>query len=173
MEELVRRSFTFIAITIIAALSCSKSERGIIRSFPLDNLDGVIAGSNVAIDKEVTSDGRGSLRVEASNEITVPLFEVHDLQVDNARLFYQAKVRTDGVIGQVFLEMLVHMPDGGEYYSKGQNSLLSGTTYWTSQETPFILQKGERPDYIKLNLVINGRGTAWIDDVKLVKGPLK
>ncbi len=168
----MKRFFASIAIPIILALSCSKTEQGVIRNFPLDNLDGVIAGSNVAIDKEITSDGRGALRVEASNMITVPLFEVHDLEIENARLFYQAKLRTEGVIGQVYLELLVHMPDGGEYFSKGQNTLLSGTTDWTSQETPFILQKGQRPDYIKLNLVINGHGTAWIDDIKLVKGPL-
>jgi hypothetical protein len=36
----------------------------------------------------------------------------------------------------------------------------------------FFLKKGEKPDYIKLNLVIEGKGTAWIDDIGLFKTPL-
>lgn len=37
---------------------------------------------------------------------------------------------------------------------------------------PFFLQKGENPDNVKLNLVIEGKGTVWIDDIHLYKGPL-
>lgn len=44
---------------------------------------------------------------------------------------------------------------------------------WTTVETPFFLQKGQNPDNIKLNLVVNGKGTVWIDDIKLIKGPLQ
>jgi len=28
-------------------------------------------------------------------------------------------------------------------------------------------KKGENPDNVKLNLVINGKGTAWIDNIRL------
>lgn len=168
----MRRLIAVIAAIGIVGIMCSKSERGIVRIFTLDNLDGVIAGSNVTIDKEITSDGGGSLRIEASDSVTVSLFEVRDLDIEKTRLFYQARLRTEGVIGQVYLEMWVHVPGRGESFSRGQQTLLTGTTDWTSQEIPFILQAGERPDYIKLNIVINGHGTAWIDDIKLVKGPL-
>ena len=60
----------------------------------------------------------------------------------------------------------------GEFFSRGLQSPLTGTTNWTTEETPFLLKKGEKPDLVKLNLVINGKGTAWIDDVLLLKGPL-
>ena len=50
---------------------------------------------------------------------------------------------------------------------------LTGTTKWMTVQTLFALKKGERPDVIKLNLVIDGRGTVWIDDVHLLKGPIK
>ena len=49
---------------------------------------------------------------------------------------------------------------------------LSGTVEWATQETPFFLQRGQNPDNVKLNLVIEGTGTAWIDDVRLVRAPL-
>ena len=49
---------------------------------------------------------------------------------------------------------------------------LSGTTDWTTRETPFFLQKGENPDNVRMNLVINGKGTVWIDDIRLLMAPL-
>lgn len=50
---------------------------------------------------------------------------------------------------------------------------LTGTTNWTTKETPFLLEKGPNPDLVKLNLVTHGEGTAWIDDIVLLKGPLR
>jgi hypothetical protein len=61
----------------------------------------------------------------------------------------------------------------GEFFSRGLQRPLSGTMEWTTVEIPFFLQKGQNPDNIKLNLVVNGKGTVWIDDIKLIKGPLQ
>jgi len=36
-----------------------------------------------------------------------------------------------------------------------------------------FFKKGENPDNVTLNLVINGKGTVWIDDIHLIKAPLK
>jgi hypothetical protein len=103
----------------------------------------------------------------------VRLFEVGDIDVENARLIYQAKVRTENVEGKVYLEMWCHFPGKGDFFSRGLQTPLTGTTGWTTEETLFFLQKGENPDNVKLNLVIDGKGTAWIDDIHLLKGPLK
>jgi hypothetical protein len=40
-------------------------------------------------------------------------------------------------------------------------------------QTPFLFQKGQRPDKVTFNLVINGRGAVWIDDIMLSKESLK
>jgi hypothetical protein len=170
----MRRSLAFSLVTSLLILaSCAKHNQvGIIRQFPLDDMTGVIYQSNAQIDKTVSADGRGSLKIETTEPITVPIFEINDLKIDNAKIFYQAKVRTKDVIGQVYLEMLCHFPNKGEFFSRGQETLLTGTTEWTSQEIPFVLQKGEIPDIIKLNLVINGHGTVWVDDIALSRGPL-
>jgi len=132
----------------------------------------VLARSGVADDGEITSDGNGSLRFTAVGPTTFPLYETGDIDVENARLIYQAKLRTEGVDGTVYLEMWCHFPGRGEFFSRALHAPLSGSVEWTTQETPFVLKKGENPDNVKLNLVIDGKGTAWIDDVKLVKGPL-
>jgi hypothetical protein len=136
-------------------------------------LEGVITQSGVQIDKEVSSDGNGSLRMTAAEPTVVRLFELGDMHVENARLIYQAKLRTQGVEGQAYLEMWCHFPGKGEFFSRGLQTPLTGTTNWTTEETPFFLKKGENPDNVKLNLVINGKGTAWIDDIRLLKAPLQ
>jgi hypothetical protein len=154
--------------------SCSQSVSQVaeLKSFHMDNLEGLITQSGVQIDKAVSSDGQGSLRVIATEPVVVRLYEVRDLNIENARLMYQAKVRTEGVEGQVYLEMWCHFPGKGEFFSRGLQNALTGTSNWVTMETPFILKKGEKPDYIKLNVVINGKGTVWIDDIRLLKGQL-
>jgi hypothetical protein len=77
------------------------------------------------------------------------------------------------VQGQAYLEMWCRFPGKGEFFSRALQAPLSGTVEWSSQETPFFLKKGEDPDEIKLNLVVNGTGTVWIDDIRLIKGPLR
>ena len=128
--------------------------------------------SGVEIDPAVSSDGKGSLRIVAEKPTVVNLFETGDLDIDNANLLYQAKLRTENLKGKIYLEMWCHFPGKGEFFSRGLTSPVSGTVEWTTQETPFFLQQGENPDNVKLNLVIDGTGTAWIDDIRLTSGPL-
>jgi hypothetical protein len=67
--------------------------------------------------------------------------------------------------------MWVHFKDGGEYFSRGLDRTITGTTNWMTMEIMFILEKGQNPDNVKLNLVIEGKGTVWIDDIVILKGP--
>jgi hypothetical protein len=173
---MVWKNFVLLAaLSFIIICGCTQKKSSVVelKKFPVDGLEGVITQTGVELDNKITSDGKGSLRITADGPTTVRLFEVHDLDVEDARLIYQAKVRTEGVEGQVYLEMWCNFPGKGEFFSRGLQSPLSGSTGWTTEETPFFLQKGEKPDYVKLNLVVNGKGTAWIDDILLLKGPLK
>lgn len=162
-------------LMIWAVTGCQKSSKEAVelKYYPLDSMEGVITQSGVEIDKSISADGKGSLKIVATGPIVIRLFETGDLNVENARITYQAKVRTEGLEGQAFLEMWCGFTGKGEFFSRGLQSPLSGTMGWTTAETPFFLQKGQNPDNIKLNLVVNGKGTAWIDDIKLIKGPLQ
>jgi hypothetical protein len=40
-------------------------------------------------------------------------------------------------------------------------------------ETPFFLKKGENSDNVTLNRVFTGKGTARIDDIRLLEAPLR
>ncbi len=167
--------FSVWVILVFALLACSQSTTNAVemKHFPIDNLDGIISKTGVQLDKETSSDGNGSLKITTTQPMIIRLYEVKDIDIENARLTYQARIRTENVEGQVYLEMWCHFPGKGEFFSRGLQSPLTGNTDWTTEETPFFLRKGESPDYIKLNLVINGKGTAWIDNIRLIKGPLK
>ncbi len=122
---------------------------------------------------------RGSIAVErdgwvvdAREEQTIRLFEVRDPQVEQCLITYRAAMKTDGLAGRAFLEMWCRLPGRGEFFSKGLNQAVKGTTDWASYEIPFYLKKGQRPDLIKLNLVIEGRGKVWMKDIQLLKTPL-
>lgn len=173
MKKLV---FIIWCIVVLALIACSQTKTTAneteLKNFPVDNLDGVISTSDVKLDNEVSSDGNGSLKITVTKPTVVLLYEVKDIDIENARLIYQARVRTENIEGQAYLEMWCHFPGKGDFFSRGLQSPLTGTTDWTKAETPFFLQKGENPDYVKLNLVINGKGTVWIDDIRLIKGPL-
>lgn len=144
-----------------------------IKEYPLDNMAGVLTQSNVTFDPNVSADNKGSLRIDASSPMTVRLYEVRDIDVDRARLTYQAKLKTQDFQGRVFLEMWCVFTGRGEYFSRALETAVSGTTGWVTQETPFFLKKGQKPDIVRLNLVVDGKGTVWIDEAKLIRGPLK
>lgn len=164
-------------VCLIIALVCGCAKKGaeeiVIQRYPLDSMNGVIAGSGVMLDTEITSDGAGALRITADGPLVVRLFETGDIDVENARLLYRAKLRTENVNGRVYLEMYCRVPGAGEAFSRGLQSPLSGTNEWVTEEIPFFFQKGQNPDNVKLNLVVDGTGTAWIDDIVLLKAPLQ
>lgn len=174
---MVIKSFTFFInlILIFAVFGCSKPSTAVVdlKRFPVDSIKEIITQSGIEIDKVVSSDGKGSLKITATEPTVVMLYETGDIDIENARLIYQAKVRTEGIDGKVYLEMWCHFPGKGEFFSRGLQTPLTGTTNWTTEETPFFLKKEENPDNVKLNLVIDGKGTAWIDDIRLMKGPLQ
>ena len=165
-----------LTLTVLIFVSgCSKPSSTVmeVKHYKMESLEGLITRTDVAIDKEITSDGNGSLRITANQPTTIRLYETGDIDVENARLTYQAKVRTEGIQGKVYLEMWCQFTGKGEFFSRDLSSPLSGTTDWSTEETAFFLKKGENPDNVKINLVIEGKGTVWIDDVHLFKGPLQ
>ena len=152
-------------------MSCSKtsSKDKVIRQYACDSLDGLVRLSGIEVDDRVKSEGKGSLKITLTEPAVIQLFETGDLDIEEAPLVYQAKLRTEGVQGRVYLEMWCHFEGKGEFFSRGLDSPLSGTNNWANVETPFFLKAGENPDNIKLNLVGEGTGIIWVDDIRLVK----
>jgi hypothetical protein len=102
----------------------------------------------------------------------VPLFEVAVPALDDCKVVYRAKLRSQGLSGKAYLEMWVRVAGVGEAFSRGLDQPLTGDTGWVTREIPFFLQKGEKADLVKLGLVFEGAGTVWIRDIELLKAPL-
>ena len=109
--------------------------------------------------------------IDAKEGQTIRLFELENPDAEQCFVTYSATMKTEGLAGRAFLEMWCRLPGRGEFFSKGLNQAITGTTDWASYEIPFYLKKGQRPDLIKLNLVIEGRGKVSMKDVQLLKTP--
>lgn len=144
----------------------------ILKFYPLDSTQGILQKDAVKLDTFVSADGKGSLRITTHEAARIRLFAVGDLAMSDTTLVYAAKVRSENLQGKAFLEMLCHFPGKGEYFSRALGTAVTGNTGWILQEAPFYLKKGQDPDNITLNIIINGKGTVWIDDIRLVKRPL-
>lgn len=174
MKARIKFIFCLIVLAVWALAGCKgqATTTADLAVYPADDMSSVLTKSGIEADAAITADGHGSLRLTAVEPTTFRLYETGDIDIENARLIYQARIRTEGVEGQVYLEMWCHFAGKGEFFSRALHAPVTGTVEWTSQETPFFLRKGENPDNVMLNLVVNGKGTAWIDDIRLVRGSL-
>ncbi len=126
----------------------------------------------VRFDLRTSRDGNGAVVVTSREPQVVPLYDVGGLDIDNAQLVYQAWLRTEEVVGQAYLEMWCVFSGRDEFFSRGLAQAVTGTHDWVQVETVFLLERDQRPSRVRLNLVLNGRGRVWVDDIRLLRRPL-
>ncbi len=158
-----------LAFVALLALVTSLSRAEDLRKLALDDVSSI--SPKIEADTEVKVEGRSSVRITAQWPTTVYLGEIVDLDVENAELIYSAKVKT-ALDGSAFLEMWAHV-GGGQYFSRGTHDHVGGKSEWKTIRTPFLFQQGQKPDKLTLNLVIDGTGTVWVDDIVLSMERLK
>ena len=163
----VLRVYIFFALLSFASASGQASE---LTRLSLDDITSL--GTTLNQDPVVKVEGSGSIKISTLWPTTISLGEVEELDVENGQIIYRAKVKSEKLEGTAFLEMWCHV-GGGQYFSRGMNSTVTGTMTWKTLQTPFMLQASQTAKKVTLNVVINGRGTIWIDDVQLLKEPLQ
>lgn len=163
-----------LIVTLIVFAACSKEypQLNDLMSFPIKSLEGVIDQSNIIFDSERSSDRNGSLRIEATEPLTVRLYETGDIDAEDCRLVYTAKILTENLNGRAYLEMWCVFDSLGEFFGRDLQTPVTGSDKWSPEEVFFLLQKSQNPSNVKLNLIIDGTGTVWIDDIHLIKAPL-
>ncbi|MCP3986055.1 MAG: hypothetical protein GY723_16860 [bacterium] len=159
--------FLLCFVLLVACGATGSKQTAMLYANPLDSPDGVIARSSVTLDPATSWDDGGSLRIDAAQATTVRLFETGDVDAEDGVVIYSARIRTEGVDGKVYLEMWAILPGEGEFFSRALDQPISGSVEWTSQQTPFFLKAGQNPENLKLNVVIEGTGTVWIDDIRV------
>lgn len=160
-------------VLLVAALGCNKKGPGApsdIESFACDSMEKVVTTDMVAFDPGFSADGKGSLKVTVEQPATVQLFEVPAPGAESAKYIFRAKVNMKDLLGDANLQMIIRFRNGGEVNAY---QTVKGPGAWTPMEVFGIVQKGQKPDMVRLNLLVNGTGTCWVDDVHLVQQPLQ
>lgn len=165
MRSILRAST--MALLLGSGCASPGSEPRAIYSNALNSVDDILTRDGVAADSEISHDGQASIRIDASESTTVRLAEVEPEAAENTMLTYRGHLRSEGLTGKAYFEMLCSVPGKGEFFSKALDSALTGSTEWVTQETPFFLDSGQRAQTVKLNLVVEGSGTVWVDDIVL------
>lgn len=164
--------FSLIIISILINISCREElPVELLYRFPADDLANTIDRELIEFDPDISFDNNGSIKIIADAPVIVRLFEIEDLNIHDMTLIYKAYVRTRGLKGNVFLEMRVTFHDRIRL-ARGLKSMIRTDKNFTEIDTIFFLKKNHFAESISLNLVIEGRGTVWIDDLRLYKGPL-
>jgi len=143
--------------------------------FPVDDaseLSGDIDRVGAEMDYSTSSDGNGSLRIDAEGPTTfVELAKVWGNGEDLSfrQLVYEARVRTQDV-GPVFLVMQAGVTGApeGSMPVVGRDHAITGTHDWTTLEVHAGNGGGVKHLTTTLQLEIHGGGTVWIDDLRLL-----
>jgi len=159
-----RTAHVGVAVCLAAfATGCKRGEPRALRTF---------GPADTPIEKTGVVAEDGGWRIEADGPRSVRLFEIADPGVDDVRLDYSATMRSEGLAKEAYLEMWVRFPGKGEYFSKGLESPLTGTTGWSQAQIPFLLKEGQRPDLVRLQVTLTGSGSVWLKDVAVMATPL-
>lgn len=134
-----------------------------------DSLDGVVMKDRMSLDNQVFCEGKGSLKVTAEMPTTFQLYEIPYPPAENADLVCKAKVRGQDLAGGVALQMVVVFPSGGEVPVQGASV---SPTDWQEAQVTASLPPGQKASKVRVNLIFDAMGgSAWIDDIRLVKVP--
>lgn len=162
-----------VMICLVFSTQVFADDGKIIGKFPIDGSQSIVDKSLASFDKQMSSDGNGSIKIETDKPIVVRLFTIGGLDVEDAKLIYRAKVKTKDFKGVVYLEMWLTFKDKSTYFSRGLDNSISDESDWETLQTPFFLKKGQNPESALLSIAVIGEGVAWIDNIELLKAPLE
>jgi hypothetical protein len=149
-----------------------------LKSFRLNTMNGILATANVSIDSSQSADSithtKGALKIEAPSSMTVKLVQTGPLSANDCMLIYRATFRSKELSGRAYLLMTVRWSDGLETFSRGFEQAIIGSVPWVMEDISYTLDRtGKTVANVTLGMVIEGTGTVWVNDVKLLKAPKK
>jgi hypothetical protein len=131
----------------------------------LDSIDAILTRTGVTLD---TEHGRG-LRIDANHQGTIRLVDVRPHAAEGIELVFRGHLRSRGLSGRAYFEMRCSVPGKGEHSARGLKQAVTGTTDWVQQATPLVLERGERCEIVQLNVVVEGAGVVWVENIGLAQ----
>ncbi|MEJ2368503.1 MAG: hypothetical protein P8Z49_09210 [Acidobacteriota bacterium] len=141
------------------------------QTFPCDNLQQVVSPEYVSLDKTTSADGKGSIKITASQPTTIKLFNIK-YPGKNSKFTFDIKMKTENFSGQAYLKMDILYEGGGHASIQNyQDALMGDSGGWVPESISYTVP--QKPYAIEISAVLNGTGTVWFDDGKLIRQSLK
>lgn len=124
----------------------------------------------VSVDKNVKAGGEGAIKVEAAQGAMVTIADQKNLAIkkDNT-LWCILKVKCSGVKQRAYFEMWCDVGNGQRAFSKGLDQPLQGDTDWREIHLPMMVNGDFLVNRALVNVVVEGPGTVWVDQIKFAK----
>jgi hypothetical protein len=135
-------------------------------------MESILTRNGVALDRAISYSGNGAIRINATGATVIRLAEGQPQDAEGVVLMYRGHVRTANLMGRTYLEMSCTIAGKTESLSTAPADPVTGTTDWVRQEAQLSLDKGQRAQTVRLNLVIQGRGIVWVDNIVLAQSLL-
>ncbi|WP_038165171.1 hypothetical protein [Verrucomicrobium sp. BvORR106] len=154
-----------LAVVCALALTVPVVQSRDLGVLPCNRLDQV--KTVVSMDRDITADGNGSLKVVAEQGASVTLVDQDGFHVGEGNTFWcVAKVKGAGIKQRAYLEMWCEFDKMGRAFSKGLGQILQGDTDWVEVRLPMMINQPALLKRALVNVVIEGPGTVWVDEVK-------
>lgn len=123
--------------------------------------------TTVTVDRQTSADGNGSLKVEAVQGGLVTVADQDGFDVKEGNTFWcVVKVKGAGLKQRAYLEMWCEFKGQGRAFSKGLGQILQGDTDWIEVKLPMMINQPATLNRALVNVVIEGPGTVWVDEVR-------
>ena len=159
----------FFLVALVSGASADDQEApksNVLKTLPTDNVESL--GTTIVVDKQATADGHATLKVTTLNPTLICLGEFSIDEVEKAKLTVKAKLKSEKLKGTARVEIGIFW-EGEPYFGSDKDSVVTQTLDWTEVGASYILRGNVKTNKVIVVLVISGRGTVWVDDVKVTK----
>ncbi len=80
----MKKYFTIsLSLLVILFISCNvQPEKSELKYFPVNDLNGIITQTGIQLDKNISDDGNGSIKIEAAKPLVIQLYSIDDVSVE-------------------------------------------------------------------------------------------
>ena len=136
--------------------------------------EGRLLSGEVVTDEPI---GTACLKVVSSStgQVTIPLAVLDAPEITRSDYALVGQVRYEDVTGEGFLETWNYFGETEKYFSRtlaptGLMGVLSGSSGWRPFRLPFFTNdNAKHPSRIEVNLVLPGKGTVYLSELRLVQ----
>lgn len=157
------RIFTALALCAFVFASAPAAGEGVTELFTA----GTVRPADVT---PLIAEKDGALEINNAWPTTVRLANVDlkDKKIDQSVVAFTADMQAVNFTGKAYLEMWLHFPGKGFYFSRGLDNQLTEDSGWRTYGTTFVLKKNEQPDNVVLNLRFDGAGTVRVKNIRVL-----